>query len=280
MTRARQWSEAALAVTAIGLARVVPRRVLHGFGRLVGAALGRVDARHTGIARDNLHRALGGGLEDAARERILRACWRHFGGITLDALAFRDVAREAAAGRLVLRGEEHVSKAYAAGKGVLFVSAHFGDWEAGALLLGHLGYELSVVARPLDNPLLDRMLDRLRRRTGNGVFPKRRAVREILKAMGRGGGVAILIDQDARGDGLFVPFFGRPASTTPTAALVALRTGAALIPMAARVEPDGTIAVCAEAAIALEPTDDRDGDVRRLTAACTAIVEGWVRRDP
>jgi len=66
MTRARQWSEAALAVTAIGLARVVPRRVLHGFGRLVGAALGRVDARHTGIARDNLHRALGGGLEDAA----------------------------------------------------------------------------------------------------------------------------------------------------------------------------------------------------------------------
>ena len=162
----------------------------------------------------------------------------------------------------------------------MFVSAHFGDWEAGALLLGHLGYELSVVARPLDNPLLDRMLDRLRRRTGNGVFPKRRAVREILKAMGRGGGVAILIDQDARGDGLFVPFFGRPASTTPTAALVALRTGAALIPMAARVEPDGTIAVCAEAAIALEPTDDRDGDVRRLTAACTAIVEGWVRRDP
>src|SRR5262249_51931690 len=96
MTRARQWSEAALAVTGIGLARVIPRRVLHGFGRLVGAALGRVDTRHTGIARDNLDRALSDALDRAARERVLRACWRHFGGITLDALAFRDVAREAA----------------------------------------------------------------------------------------------------------------------------------------------------------------------------------------
>ena len=112
------------------------------------------------------------------------------------------------------------------------------------------------------------------------MIPKRRAVRETMKALGRGAAVAILIDQDAREDGVFVPFFGRLASTTPTLALLALRTGAPIVPVFARVEADGTITVHVEPAVEVEPTGDRDADVLRVTAACTAEVERWVRRDP
>ena len=146
--------------------------------------------------------------------------------------------------------------------------------------MGLLDIPFSVIARPLDNPALDRRLIGLRRTTGNAVIPKRRAVRETMKAVARGSGVAILIDQDAGRDGVFVPYFGRLASTTPTLALLALRTEAPIVPVFARVEPDGTIAVHIEPVVEARATGDRDADVVRLTAACTAIVERWARSTP
>lgn len=265
---------------ALGLARVLPRRALLALGGLLGALAGRVDRRHAAVARGNLASALGAELGPEERERLLRACWRHFGRITLDALAFprlraRDVGRV-----LVPEGEEHIREAFARGRGVLVFSAHFGHWEAGAILFGQLGYPFAVITRPLDNPILERLLARLRRGTGNAVIHKKRAVRETLKALASGAGVAILIDQDARDEGVFVPFFGRPASTTPTLALLALRTDAVVLPVFARVEPDGRIAVHAEPPLAIAPTGDRESDIVRLTAACTAVVERWVRRHP
>ena len=280
MTRARQWGEAAAAALVIALARIAPRRTLIALGGVFGAAAGRLDRRHAKIARDNLEQAYGSSLAAVDRERILRDCWRHFGRITFDALAFRGLSPGARDHGMTCFGEENIRAAYSAGKGVLVFSAHFGHWEAGALLLGHLGYPLAVVTRPLDNPILERLLARARRGTGNAVIHKRRAVREILKTLATGSGVAILIDQDAREDGVFVPYFGRPAATTPTLALLALRTGAPVLPVFTRMEPDGRIEVHAEPPVVVQPTEDREEDVVRFTAACTAIVESWVRREP
>src|SRR6185436_5138873 len=126
----------------------------------------------------------------------------------------------------------------------------------------------------------DRRFERLRSGTGNAVIPKRRAVRETMRALARGAGVAILIDQDVGGDGVYVPYIGRLASTTPTLALLELRTEAPIVPVFAHVEADGTITVHIEPAVPVRPTGDRDADVRSLTADCTAIVERWVRRKP
>jgi Kdo2-lipid IVA lauroyltransferase/acyltransferase len=280
MNRARQLVEAAAVGVAYGLARVLPRRALLAVGGALGAAVGRVDRRRSEIAKDNLAHALGASLTTPERERLLRACWRHFGRITLDALAFPRL-RSTDVGRvLVPEGAEHIREAFARGKGVLVFSAHFGHWEAGAILFGQLGYPFSVITRPLDNPILERLLARLRRGSGNAVIHKRRAVKETMRALAAGAGVAILIDQDARDEGVFVPYFGRPASTTPTLALLALRTGAAVLPVFARVRPDGRISVHAEPPMTVEPTGDREGDILRVTAECTAVVERWVRRYP
>lgn len=279
MTAVRRWIEAAAVGVAFALARLLPRRALLAFGAAAGALAGRLDRRHTHVARENLSAA----FPDAPateRERILRACWRHFGRITLDALAFSRLTRQDVGRILVPDGEENIRDAFAAGKGVLVFSAHFGHWEAGAILMGQMGLPFAVITRPLDNPILERLLDRLRRGTGNAVIHKRRAVRETIRALGAGSGVAILIDQDARNDGVFVPYFGRDASTTPTLALLALRTGAPVLPVFARVEPDGRIVVRAEPPFVAVPTEDRNEDVRRLTARCTEVVERWVRRYP
>ena len=280
MNKVRATVESAAVSAALGLARVLPRRSLLALGEGVGALAGLVDRRHTKIALDNLEAAYGAAMTAGDRHRTVRACWRHFGRITFDALAFPRLDRAALGTVLAVEGLDHARAALAAGRGALIFSAHYGHWEAGAYAMGLLGVPFAVIARPLDNPALDRRLVELRAGTGNAVIPKRRAVRETMKALARGSGVAILIDQDARDDGVFVPFFGRLASTTPTLALLALRTGAPVIPVFARVNADGTISISIEPAVPVDAGPDRDADVVRITAACTAVVERWVRKDP
>ena len=280
MNAMRRIAEVAAVEAALVMARVLPRRLLLAVGGGVGALAGRIDRRHAVIARDNLRAALGETLPGPERERTLRACWRHFGRITFDALAFPRLDPNALGSILKVEGLDNAREALAKGRGALVFSAHYGHWEAGAYAMGLLGIPFAVIARPLDNPVLDRRLEKLRSGSGNGVIPKRRAVRETMRALARGAGVAILIDQDAGPDGVFVPYFGRLASTTPTLALLALRTEAPIVPVFARVESDGTITVQIEPAVACKATDDRDADVLRLTADCTRIVERWVRRNP
>ena len=210
----------------------------------------------------------------------MRACWRHFGRITFDVLAFPKLDQDALSSILKIEGLENAHEALARGKGALVFSAHFGHWEAGACAMGLLGVPFAVIARPLDNPALDRRLTKLRSATGNTVIPKRRAVRETMRALGRGAGVAILIDQDAGANGVFVPYFGRLASTTPTLALLALKTEAPIVPVQAKVERDGSITVRIEPIVEVRPTGEREADVVRVTGACTAIVERWARSAP
>lgn len=280
MRRARFALEAAVFGAAIRLAAFLPRRALLAIGAALGSLACRVDREHTRIAIANLRAALGPAVDEEAARRIARDCWRHFGRIVLDALAFPRLDAAASARLVRCRGLEDLRAAYARGKGVLLFSAHYGHWELGAVAQGHLGFPLAVVTRPLDNPRLERILARLRGRSGNVIIHKRNAVREVLKALRAGIGVAIVIDQDARDQGVFVPFLGRPASTTPTLALLALRTGAAVVPVRCVPLSGGTWELAYGPEVAVEDTGDRDSDVLALTARCTAIVEGWVRERP
>jgi KDO2-lipid IV(A) lauroyltransferase len=280
MTRLRQWAEVAAVEVALAVARVLPRRGLLALGGVAGALAGRIDRRHTAIARENLRAAYGDAMTAAERERVLRACWRHFGRMTFDALAFSHLDRAAFDAILEVEGIDNLRDALAQGRGALVFAAHHGNWEAGAYATARSGIPAEIIARPMDNRLLDRRLMELRRGAGNTVISKRRAVRESLRALARGACVAILIDQDAGADAVFVPFFGRLAATTPTLALLALRTEAPILPMFTRVEADGTISVHIGSVVPTRPTGDRDADVLRLTAECTALVERWTRRSP
>jgi len=262
------------------LARHLPRRALLSLGSGFGALWYLLDARHRRVALGNLGTAFGPALNRNDARRIVRNCWRHYGRTLFDVLAF-DRFSAASVGTLVqYEGLEHIRAAYARGKGVVLFSAHYGHWELTALMQGYLGIPLTMVTRPLDNPALEGELARLRGRSGNAILHRRNAVREMLKTLRRGGGIAILIDQDAHGGGVFVPFFGRASSTTPTLATLALRTGAAVIPTFSIPLGNGTYRVIYEREVEIRDTGDRDADVIRITAECTAIIERWVRRHP
>ena len=129
------------------LARVVPRAAWIGLGAAVGDLARRLDRRHTRIAYENLRLAYGDTLDPAEVDRIVRECWRHFGRITFDALAFPQLSAEAAGSIVSYEGLEHLRAAYARGKGVLVFSGHYGHWELTAVMQGHLGLPLALLGK-------------------------------------------------------------------------------------------------------------------------------------
>jgi len=272
--------EAAFIATVSWVAGWMPRRVLLRVGSVLARVFYFVAPNYRRTTLKNLRNALGDELPDSEIRRIGLASWAHLGWIGFDALTFPRLSADSVGSIVRYEGLDHIRKAYAKGKGVLLFSGHFGHWELVAVMQGFLGMPLALVTRRLDNPLLEKRLARLRTLSGNEIIHRQGAVRQMLKALKRNLGIAIVIDQDARGSGIFVPFFGRPAATTPTLAAVALKTGAPIIPVFSVPRPDGSYDVIYRPEVEVVDTGDQEADVHRVTAECTAMIERWVRRHP
>jgi KDO2-lipid IV(A) lauroyltransferase len=250
-------------------------------GRGLGALYGRLGRRRRELAARNLERALGDELDAAGRRRVLREMWRQFGRVAAEGLILDRFHRGDLGTVVTEEGREHLEAALAKGKGTFFFSGHFGNWELALYMNGLRGVPLDLIVRPLDNPALERLLSGIRSASGNRVVHKRQAVRGMLKALSEGRGVAIMIDQNvAYGSRVFVPYFGRLASTTPSLALLALRTGAPVVPVfSVPRRPLGYhITYCPP--VEVQATGDQERDVLRITASCTRVLEDWVRRHP
>jgi KDO2-lipid IV(A) lauroyltransferase len=184
-------------------------------------------------------------------------------------------------GRITVEGREHLDRAMAAHGRVLAVTGHLGNWEILSVASRLTPYPLAVVVRPLDARWLNPIAERLRLRTGVELIGKRGALRPILAALSRGGMVGILLDQNtARAEGVFVPFFGRLASTSRSVALLALRTGAPVVPIFARREAHGRHRVIVKPPLDPPKRGDRDLAIAELTARCTAAIEAAIREAP
>jgi KDO2-lipid IV(A) lauroyltransferase len=272
--------ETAAAAALLGLARILPRPALAGVGAVIGEVAYRLDRKHTAVALSNLKVAFGDGARETERRRIARACWHHYGRITAEAAAFPRLRPADIGTRIRYEGLDALKAAYAQGKGVLVISGHFGHWELTAYMQGFLGCPMLMITRSMENPRLEEMLARVRRGSGNVVCGKDRAVRELVRALASGMGVAVMIDQDARGSGIFVPFFGRPASTIPTVGMMHLRTGAPVVATFSYPERDGGWRIVYEPMTFPNLSGDRNADVRRITAETTALLERRIRERP
>jgi Kdo2-lipid IVA lauroyltransferase/acyltransferase len=278
--RTRFAVETAVASALLAAARWLPRPFVVALGAGMGELAYRLDRKHTHVALDNLQSAFDHTLSLAERRRITRACWRHYGRITADAAAFPRLAPSEIGTRIRYEGLDTLKAAYGEGRGVLVVSGHFGHWELIAYMQGFLGLPMLMITKPMKNPRLERALASVRTGSGNVIVAKDNAVREVLKALGRGIGVAVMIDQDARGSGIFVPFFGRPSSTITTAGTLHLRTGAAVVAAFSYPEPGGAWRITYERMTFPGLTGDRDRDARRITEETTALLESKIRERP
>jgi KDO2-lipid IV(A) lauroyltransferase len=260
---------------------LLPRSAGRAFGAAAGTAFYHASGLHRRVALANLDRAFGAEWPAERRLAVARAAFRHLGRVIADAAYFPWILRQPTESVAVYEGIEHLKSAAAVGRGVLVFSGHYGHWELIALLQHRLGHPMDMVARTLDNPLFDRFLTRLREMAGNQVIPKRSAARGVLRALRAGRSVALLIDQNVRGDaGIFVDFFGTPASTTPALATLAFRSGAPILPVFSSPLPDGRLLIRYHPPIIAERRGALVDDIRDLTLRCTKVLEHEVRQAP
>jgi KDO2-lipid IV(A) lauroyltransferase len=258
----------------------LPRRATLAIGRALGRCLGDLDRRHVAIAAANLRHAFPE-WDESRVLRTARAVYAHFGSVLFDILWLKSRTPEQIRSLIEVSGREHVERAMAAGKGAVLVTGHIGNWELHGVGHGLLFGPIHVVARPLDNPDLDRRLCEMRTMAGNTVLYKQRALARILRALRDGGGIAILIDQNVQpGDGIFVDYFGRQAATTTVAAALAVKTGCALVPCRTELLPDGRYRLTYAPALEWSSSGDRAADIACLTQRLTRQIEDWVRETP
>jgi KDO2-lipid IV(A) lauroyltransferase len=256
----------------------MPMTAVRACGGAFGAIVSVVDRFHRRIALENLARAFPS-RSDAERALVCRGMFMHFGRLLLELIHFSSLTREQMLACVEVEGQEHVRQAYRQGKGVLYFTGHFGYWEIQAIAFALHAEPISVVARPLDNPYLHALLERIRTCTGNTVIYRQGGLRRVLRDLQSNRGVAMLIDQHLHSDAVSIEYFNRPAATTAALAALALRTGAPVIPVFALPLPGGRYRLIYDCPVPL-PHDHGPNAIRELTQRCTDVLEMYVRRDP
>jgi KDO2-lipid IV(A) lauroyltransferase len=182
---------------------------------------------------------------------------------------------------VVFENEENLRIALARGKGVFILTAHFGNWELmSAAVTLHFGRAAAVIVRPIDYAPLDRLVSGLRARFGTEVIAKQGAMRRIISALREQKMIGILLDQNVDWyEGVFTPFMGRWACTNKGLALMAVRTGAPVVPVFSVRENDGRHRIIFEKEVPLV-IGDKTTEVEENTILFTQVIESFVRRYP
>ena len=267
------------------------RGLIRGLGLLewtratnAGARLGALGYRPFGIRRQVVERQIAAsfpGLEREEVQRLSRASFEHLGRVAVETALLPQIGKEGVL-RCVecVEGWETIERTLALGRGLIFVTGHFGNWELGGAYLAARGIPIDVVVRRMGNPLFDAYLNGTRLRLGMTVVYENEAVRRTTRALKVGRAVAFLADQGLLHlASTFVPFFGRPAKTPRGPAVFALRWNVPVVFGAAVRQPSGGFHLAFEE-IPVEDTGDRERDVDRVVARYTQMLERCVRRHP
>src|SRR5262245_19495551 len=274
-------AEYTLALLIIRLFAAMPRSVAYRTAKRLAWLGFHVARRQRRAGLRNLEMAFPE-LSGTAREDILRGSFDNLGRLLVEFTHLPELNKGNVCRFVVHDGLENYLEGLRRGKGVIFMTAHFGSWELSSFAHAVYGYPLKFVVRPIDNPCVEKLISRYRTLSGNIPIQRRSAARDILKALRQNESVGILFDQNTtRSEGVFAEFFGLTAATTPSIALFALRTGAAVVPgfliwdeslqkHRLRLDPP----------VELIETGDLERDVLENTKHFNKILESYVRKYP
>lgn len=252
--------------------------------RFAGSALGsfarRVLKRHWRTALSNLEMAFGDSLTASERERIAERLFKNLGIMFFEFMRMPWLRKKGVEAVVEFKGLERIEKALKKGKGVILVTAHYGNWELLHAALGHMGYSLELVVRKMDSATLENFVRWVRTRSGVNIVYKVKAMLPLVRRLNSNAVAMILVDQNTMShEGVFVDFFGVLASTNKGPALLAQKTGAAVLPVfMARDGHKHVVEVWDE--VEIVNTGDRDADTGANTASFTKAVEKAVRMRP
>jgi KDO2-lipid IV(A) lauroyltransferase len=249
-------------------------------GSVVGSIFYLVSRRRRRIIDFNLGLAFPE-MSSEKRRDLAREVSRHFGRVALDAMRVQRLSPEELRAEVTVECEANLQSAIDADGGFFLLSAHIGSWEVAALMGGLLiPGGMAVIHRPLDNPLLDAELERLRATFGNRALGKFNISREILAAIKEDRVIGILIDQRPRGVDFEVPFFGHPAKTHPVLARFVRKTGAPVVPIFGYWDGPARYTVSFGEPVDPATLSDEELEDGPLTERFMRITEDAIRRRP
>jgi KDO2-lipid IV(A) lauroyltransferase len=246
-------------------------------GRMIGGLLYRIDRKHRNLASENISLALG--LSRSEAEALAKRVFENIGMTFAEFIKIPVLDRDFIENNIAVDGLDNYLEAKAEGKGVLLLAAHLGNWELLAAPLR--GEKVSVVYKKTKNPYVNSFINGIRGSYGLKTISHRNAVKDILAALKRGEGVGILLDQHAgMKEAVIVDFLGRPASTNIGLAIIALKTGAPVVPIFLVREGEGRYRAVYEEPIYLQKSGDSEKDIREATVRFNSVIEKYVRRYP
>jgi KDO2-lipid IV(A) lauroyltransferase len=266
----------------VAFAQILTIEQSYALARFLAWAIYTVDARHRMVGIENLRLAFGDRYNEADCDRIVRGVYLHFCMMLMEILHTpRKIHLTNWREYVTLVGHEPILDRLMTGGPMILLTGHYGNWEMAGYLFGLFGYPTYSVARTLDNPYLDQFLRSFRERTGQKLIPKAGGYDQILEVLLSGRTLSMLADQDAGQRGMFVDFFGRPASTHKAIALLAIEHQApVVVGVARRVGPGFRYEIrCADVIEPAEFTGSAD-DARILTQRYTTALEALIRQDP
>ncbi|MCA8987379.1 MAG: lysophospholipid acyltransferase family protein [Planctomycetaceae bacterium] len=260
--------------------------VAEGIARFAFYYLPRKLTRYQ-VCRENLRIAFGDDLDDERADRIILGMWIHLLRLVVEMIQLPRKLRRENFRECILFQDRHLAvESLTRDRPVILLSGHVGNWEMSLVSFGLFGFRAGAVARDLDNPYLHEWFRRFREQTGHYTIAKSGASEGVAEEMEHAGTVAMLGDQDAGPKGLFVDFFGKPASTFKSIGLIALQYNALIcVGYARRLEDDFVESRWARYEIGIEevidPLDpELAGDVREITRRYSAALERIVLKDP
>ena len=258
----------------------IPKRAITRLGQMLGRLLYYFDVPHRRIVRRNLQ-FIHPGWSRNQIQNLAKRIFQHLGITILEFLQMAYISYEELMEGIQIEGQEILTEVLGNQRGVVLVSAHIGNWEtAWQICPGYFQKGIIGVAKKLRNAQLNRLIHNRRTRFGNRILYKKGALPDLLHTLRRGESVGLLMDISRRLDGVEVKFFGRRATATPAAALLALRCKCPIITAFAHRNAKGQLIIRIEPPIRIQRTGDLRSDLQINTQQITDRVERAVRDYP
>ena len=258
--------------------RVLPLR----WGTSIGSFLFRTIGQRMRVARvaaQNVRRVFPE-LTDREVEALLENIWDNLGRGACEFAHMDRFSYDGSDPRIEIIGREHLEAMQSGGRAGILISAHMGNWELGARILGQLLVPLGQIYRGADNPYIDRLFRQARHHQNVKLVPKGRAgAIDMLRSMREGTHFGAMMDQKLN-EGVAVPFFGHDAMTATAPIDMALRCGGLIVPVRCIRLPDSHFRVEISPPIEFAITGDRKTDVTAALVEINKIIENWIREYP
>ncbi|MDW8287571.1 MAG: lysophospholipid acyltransferase family protein [Flammeovirgaceae bacterium] len=264
----------------VWVARVFPRnRVIAWFGFLGKIAYLILKKERLKVHK-HLRMAFKNEKTEAEYERIAQQTFVNLGRNAVDVFRYA-VTKDMSPYIRIVKGKEHLEEAARTGKGIIGITGHCGSYDTGASFIHQLGYKINIVGAPLKDERLNKLVYENRVLKGAKYIPRGGSSLPLIRALKAGEIVFLLIDQDIpKIQGIFVDFFGMPAYTPVGAAMLAMKTGATVLPLFIRLNDENIHEITIEPPVPMVFTGQEEDDLRTNTQAMTNVIEAFIRKYP